>query len=125
MAITSVTARICRARQMHQESIRFASDFWEPSDLLSCLAQLVERILSTESGAGGPGLEIATSLRRLVAEKCLARWGVEEEEIFRELSESLYQLHSELHAAVGMVTWEVRAAARLLRQKIEVCATGR
>lgn len=125
MAITTIADRICRARQMHQESIRFASDFWDPSDLLSCLTQLVERIYSNEVGTGGPDLEIAISLRRLVTEKCLARWGVEEEEIFRELSESLYYLHSELHAVLGTVTWDVRAAALLLQQKIEACATAR
>jgi len=65
-------------------------------------------------------LEIGISLRRIVAEKCIARWGAKEEERFRELNQALHHLHVTLHAATGIVTWEVRAAGLLVRQEIEV-----
>lgn len=119
MAILTVADRISHARRVHQDSIRFASEFWDYSDLLTCLNIFTEQIFLTETGAGGPGLEIALSLRRLVTEKCLARWGRKDEENFRKLNDALHHLHKTLHDERGAVTREVRAAALLLEQEIE------
>ena len=120
MAALTVADRICQARRAHQDSIQFASEFWDATDLLMCLSQFAEKISFTEIGTGGPSLEIAISLRRLVTENCLARWGPNEEKRFRELNEALYHLHETLHTALGTVTWSVHAAALRLQQEIGV-----
>jgi len=120
--VTVLTAAdyLCEARKKHQDAMSFACEFWEPSDLLTCLSAFAEWACATHVGVESTALEIGISLRRIVAEKCIARWGAKEEERFRELNQALHHLHVTLHAAAGIVTWEVRAAGLLVRQEIEV-----
>jgi hypothetical protein len=119
MAIITIADRVHAARKLHQDAVRFASEFWEVSDLLSCLAVFVDHVSAAEIGADSTGLEIGVSLRRLLAEKCLARWGTEQTERFSDLSQALYELHTTLHASLGVVTPDVRAAALLVKNEIE------
>lgn len=119
MAIPTAADYLREARKKHREAMRFACEFWEASDLLRCLSIFAEQVsaadIDTESGA----LEVGISLRRLVTEKCMARWGAKEEERFCKLDDALYRMHVTLHAGSGAVTWEVRAAGLLVKEEIE------
>ena len=118
MAVLSAADRVSGARALHQDSIRFASEFWAVSDLVRCLTAFIERISVTEIGTGSGGLELGFALRRTVAEKCMVRWGVDNEARFRELSQALHHLHVTLHAH-SVVTSEVRTTATLALRVIE------
>jgi hypothetical protein len=120
--VTALTAAdyLREARKKHQDAVRFACEFWEPSDLLSCLSAYAEHLCTAIIGAESTALEIGISLRRLVAEKCIARWGTVEGGHFLELGDALHNLHVTLHAASGIVTEEVQAAGLLVKQEIEV-----
>src|SRR5260370_37258095 len=119
MAVLSAADRVYRARALHQDSIHFASEFWDVSDLLLYLAAYIRRLRDAEIGTGGGGLELGLAIRRMVAERCMVRWGAEEAR-FRELSQNLHSLHRTLHAARGVVAPEVRTLAILNLQVIEV-----
>lgn len=119
MAVLTASDYLREARKKHQEDMRFACEFWEASDLITCLSVFTEQVAAADLGMESTALEIGISLRRLVAEKCLARWGATEEERFQELNNALHHLHITLHAAPGIVTREVRAAGLLVKQEIE------
>jgi hypothetical protein len=119
MGVLSAADRVYRARMMCQDSIQFASEFWELSDLLSYLAVFIKQISDTEVGVNGSGLELGLAIRRMVAEKCVTRWSMDGEAYFCRLSQTLHLLHTTLHAADGTITSEVRAAAILTLQEIE------
>jgi hypothetical protein len=121
-AVTVLTAadHLCEARKKHQDAIRFACEFWEVSDLLTCLSVFAEWVCAADVGTENTALEIGISLRRLVADKCIARWGAKDEERFRDLDYALHHLHLTLHAAPGIVTREVTAAGLRLQQEIAV-----
>lgn len=87
--------------------------------MLRCLSIFAEQVSATDIGTESSALEVGISLRRLVAEKCMERWGAKEEERFRKLDDALYRMHVTLHAGSGTVTWEVRAAGLLVKQEIE------
>lgn len=120
MTVPTAADRLCEARKSHQDAMRFACEFWETSDLLTCLSTFANRVYAADVGVDSTVLEVGISLRRLVAEKCISRLGVQEEEGFRELDRALYHLHVTLHTAPGIVTWEVRAAALTVMQEIEI-----
>lgn len=120
MAVRSAADHLCDIRKKHQNTMRFASEFWEASDLLECLSVFAEWVCTAELGTDSIALEVGISLRRLVAEKCIARWETKDEEHFRDLSDALHHLHLTLHAAQGIVTMQVRAAGLLVKQEIEV-----
>ena len=122
MAVLSAADRVYRARALHQDSLHFASEFWDVSDLLPYLAAYIRRLRDAEIGTRAGGLELGLAIRRMVAERCMVRWRVEEA-CFRELSENLHSLHRTLHAARGVVSPEVRSAAILTLQAIEVIRT--
>jgi hypothetical protein len=119
VAVRTAADHLCEVRKKHQDAMHFASEFWEASDLLGCLSVFTEWVCAAELGKDSIALEVGISLRRLVAEKCIARWGTKDEEHFRDLSDALHHLHLTLHAAQGIVTMEVRAAGLLVKQEIE------
>jgi hypothetical protein len=120
MTILSAADHLHEARKKHQDAMHFACEFWEPSDLLTCLSAFAEWAAATDVGVESTALEIGISLRRLVTEKCIARWGAKEDERFRELNLALHHLHVTLHAAAGVVTREVRAGGLLVKREIEL-----
>lgn len=120
MTLLTAADHLYEARRKYQDAMRFACEFWEPSDLLTCLSAFAEWACETDIGVGSTALEIGISLRRLVTEKCIARWDPREEERFHELNHALHRLHVTLHAARGIVTREVRAAGLQVKQEIEV-----
>lgn len=120
MAVLSAADRVFKARVLHQESIRFASEFWDVSDLLAYLIDFIERISETSIDEIGSGLEVGLGIRRMVTEKCLTRWGVDEQACFLKLDQALYRLHATLHASHGVVTPDVRSTAALVLQGIEI-----
>lgn len=120
MAVVSAADRVSRARTLHQEAIHFASEFWDKSDLLLYLTEFLERLSGADANESGSGLEVGLAIRRMVTEKCLARWSVDEQVCFRRLSQALHRLHVNLHTSCGVVTAEVGAAAALVRQEIRV-----
>ena len=119
MTIPTAADYLREARRKHQETVRFACDFWEASDLLSCLSAFANWVSRAGIGTDGTALEIGISLRRAVAEKCVARWGAEKKEDFQRISDALYDLHVTLHAASGVVTEDVRAAGLLVEHEIQ------
>lgn len=120
MTVLTAADHLREARKKHQEAMRFAGEFWEASDLLACLSAFAEWVSAADIGADSTAMEIGISLRRLVTEKCIARWGTTEGERFRALDDALYHLHVTLHAARGTVTREVWAAGLLVKEEIEV-----
>ena len=120
MTVPTASDHLREARKKHQDAMRFACEFWEASDLLACLSAFAEQVSAADLGVESTALEIGISLRRLVTEKCIARWGAKGEEHFRDLNHALLHLHVTLHAASGIVTREVRAAGLLVKQEIEV-----
>ena len=74
MTILSAADHLHEARKKHQDAMHFACEFWEPSDLLTCLSAFAEWAAATDVGVESTALEIGISLRRLVTEKCIARW---------------------------------------------------
>lgn len=120
MTVLTAADHLREARKKHQCTMRFACEFWEVSDLLACLSVFAGQVSAADLGVESTALEIGISLRRLVTEKCITRWGAQEEERFRELNHALHHLHVTLHAASGIVTREVRAAGLLVKQEIEV-----
>ena len=119
MTILSAADHLHEARKKHQDAMHFACEFWEPSDLLTCLSAFAEWAAATDVGVEyGPGD------RYLAAAagdgKCIARWGAKEDERFRELNHALHHLHVTLHAAAGVVTREVRAGGLLVKREIEL-----
>jgi hypothetical protein len=120
MAVLSAADRVFRGRMLHQESVRFASEFWDVSDLLSYLTDFIEQISETGIDAISSGLEVGLGIRRMVMEKCLMRWGVDEQACFLRLDQALYRLHVNLHASHGVVTSEVHSTAAVVLQEIEI-----
>jgi hypothetical protein len=120
MTVRSASDHLYEARKKHQDAMRFASEFWEASDLLACLSVFAEWAATADLGGESTALEIGISLRRLVTERCIARWGAKKAEHFRELNNALYHLHVTLHAGPGIVTTEIRAAGLRVKQHIEV-----
>lgn len=120
MAVLSAADRVFRARILHRDSIRFATEFWDVSDLLSYLKEFIEQIFETGIDAIGSGLEVGLGIRRMVTEKCLVRWGVDELTCFLRLDQAMYRLHATLHASHGVVTPDVRSTAALVLQEIEI-----
>jgi hypothetical protein len=120
VTVLTVADHLREARRKHQDAMRFACEFWETSDLLNCLSAYAEQLSVVGIGTESTALEIGISLRRLVTEKCIARWGPAEGERFLELSNALHNLHVIMHATPGVVTEEVRAAGFVAKQEIEV-----
>jgi hypothetical protein len=119
LAIPTAADYLLEARKKQREAMRFACEFWEASDLLRCLSLFADQVSATDIGADSGALEIGISLRRLVTEKCMARWGAKEERRFRKLDDALYRMHVTLHAGSGTFTWEVRAVGLLVKEEIE------
>jgi hypothetical protein len=119
LTIPTAADYLREARRKHQDAVHFACDFWEASDLLSCLSAFANWVSRADIGTDGTALEIGISLRRSVTEKCVARWGAGGKEDFRKINDALYDLHVTLHAASGVVTEGVRVAGLLLKHEIQ------
>ncbi len=119
MTISTAADYLREARRKHQDAVHFACDFWEASDLLSCLSAFANWASRADIGTDGTALEIGISLRRSVTEKCVARWGAEKKEGFQGINDALYDLHVTLHAASGVVTEGVRAAGLRVKHEIQ------